>query len=54
MKYEMRIPPQFTLRSKCYCTKTAWFREEIMKRGVSLNKIDKKEQLGDIFTKGLP
>ena len=29
-------------------------QEEIMKRGVSLNKIDTKEQLGDIFIKGLP
>ena len=48
------IPPQFTPRSKYYCTKTVWFREEIMKRGVSLRKIETKEQLGDIFTKGLP
>ena len=48
------IPPQFTPRSKYYCTKTVWFREEIMKRGVSLKKIDTKEQLGGIFTKGLP
>jgi hypothetical protein len=48
------IPPQFTPRSKYYCTKTVWFREEIMKRQVSLKKIDTKEQLGDIFTKGLP
>ena len=48
------IPPKFTPRSKYYCTKTVWFREEIMKRGVSLKKIATKEQLGDIFTKGLP
>ena len=48
------IPPQFTPRSKYYCTKTVWFREEIMKRQVSLKKIDTKEQLGDIFTNGLP
>ena len=48
------IPPQFTPKSKYYYTKTVWFRKEIMKRGVSLNKIDTKEKCGDIFTKGLP
>ena len=44
------LPPQFTPRSKYCCTKTVWFRGEIMKRGVSLNKINTKEQLGDIFS----
>ena len=29
------IPPQFTPRSKYYAIKTAWFREEIQRRGVS-------------------
>ena len=48
------IPPQFTPRSKYYAIKTVWFREEINKRGIKLFKIDTKEQLGDIFTKGLP
>ena len=48
------IPPQFTPRSKYYAIKTVWFREEIQKRGVKLIKIDSMEQLGDIFTKGLP
>ena len=33
------IPPQFTPRSKYYCTKTVWFREEIMKREVLLKKL---------------
>lgn len=47
------LPPQFTPRSKYYCTKTIWFREEIVKRGVTLLKIDTVEQLGDMFTKGL-
>ena len=47
------LPPQFTPRSKYYATKTIWFREEIHKRGIKLLKIDTKEQLGDIFTKGL-
>jgi hypothetical protein len=48
------IPPQFTPRSKYYAIKTVWFREEIHKRGIKLLKIDTVEQLGDIFTKGLP
>ena len=47
------LPPQFTPRSKYYAIKTIWFREEIFKRGIKLNKIDTIEQLGDIFTKGL-
>ena len=46
--------PQFTPRSKYYATKTIWFREEIHKRGIKLVKIETSEQLGDIFTKGLP
>ena len=48
------LPPQFTPRSKHYAIKTIWFREEIVKRGVKLVKIDTVEQLGDMFTKGLP
>ena len=48
------LPPQFTPRSKHYAAKTIWFREEINKRGIKLLKIDTVEQLGDIFTKGLP
>ena len=48
------LPPQFTPRSKYYATKTIWFREEIHKRGINLKKIETSEQLGDIFTKGLP
>jgi len=48
------IPPQFTPRSKYYAVKTVWFREEIQKRCVKLLKIETVEQLGDIFTKGLP
>jgi hypothetical protein len=42
-----------TLRSKHYAIKYHWFREEIGPRGVVLTKIDTKDQLGDIFTKGL-
>ena len=48
------LPPQFTSRSKHYHTKTIWFREEIVKRGIKLLKISTTEQLGDLFTKGLP
>jgi hypothetical protein len=48
------IPPEFTPRSKYYAIKTVWFREEIQKRAIKLLKIDTVEQLGDIFTKGLP
>ena len=47
------IPPEFTPRSKYYAIKTVWFREEIIRRGIKLLKIDTVEQLGDIFTKGL-
>jgi hypothetical protein len=47
------LPPQFTLHSKYYATKTIWFREEINKRGIKLLKIETSEQLGDMFTKGL-
>ena len=47
------LPPQFTPRSKHYHTKTIWFREEIVKRGIRLLKNETSEQLGDMFTKGL-
>ena len=48
------LPPGFTPRSKHYAVKTIWFREQIVRRGIKLCKIDTKEQLGDLFTKGLP
>ena len=48
------LPPGFTPRSKHYAVKTIWFREQIVQRGIKLCKIDTKEQLGDLFTKGLP
>ena len=47
-------PPQFTPRSKHYAIKTNWFREQILKRGIEVLKIDTKFQLGDICTKSLP
>ncbi|KAL7537654.1 hypothetical protein ACHAXR_010266 [Thalassiosira sp. AJA248-18] len=40
-------------RSKFFHLETIWFREEIARRGINLVKVDTKEQLGDIFTKGL-
>ena len=48
------LPPQYTPRSKHYAIKTVWFREAIVKRAIKLKKIATVEQLGDIFTKGLP
>ena len=48
------LPPQFTPRSKHYAVKTIWFREQIVLRGIGLVKVDTVEQLGDLFTKGLP
>ncbi len=48
------LPPQFTPRSKHYTIKTIWFREQIVQRKIKLLKIDTVEQLGDLFTKGLP
>ena len=46
-------PRRMTPRSKHYAIKYHWFREQIGPRGIQLLKIDTKEQLGDIFTKGL-
>ncbi len=48
------LPPQFTPRSKHYAIKTIWFCEKIVLRGIRHFKIDTVEQLGDMFTKGLP
>jgi hypothetical protein len=47
------IPPEFTPRSKFYHLETIWFREQINLRGIKVEAIPTKEQLGDIFTKGL-
>lgn len=46
-------PRRITPRSKHYALKYHWFREHIGPRNIQLVKIDTKEQLGDIFTKGL-
>ena len=46
-------PRRMTPRSKHYALKYHWFCEQIGPRNVQLVKIDTKDQLGDIFTKGL-
>ena len=48
-------PARMTPRSKHYAIKYHWFREYISKPSnrVSVVKVDTKNQLGDIFTKGL-
>ena len=48
------FPPQLTMRSTYYVTKTIWFREDTVKHGIKLLKIDTVKQLGQFFTKGLP
>ena len=48
------LPPQFTPRSKHYAIKTIWFCEQIVLREIKLLKIDAMDQLGGLFTKGLP
>ena len=48
------LPPQFTLRTKYYASKTIWFCEEIFKHKIKLLKIATVEQHVDIFTKGFP
>ena len=47
------FPPQFTPHSKYYVTKTIWFREDIVERGINFMIIDTVEQLGELFMKGL-
>ncbi|KAL3782482.1 hypothetical protein ACHAWO_005229 [Cyclotella atomus] len=48
-------PRRMTPRSKHYAIKYHWFREKVKDKAnrVELVKIDTKNQLGDIFTKGL-
>jgi hypothetical protein len=47
-------PGRMTPRSKHYALKYHWFREHVHAKHVKIVKIDSKNQLGDIFTKGLP
>jgi hypothetical protein len=46
-------PQRMTPRSKHYAIKYHWFREHVHSRRVRLLKIDSRNQLGDLFTKGL-
>ena len=48
-------PRRYTPRSKHYAIKYHWFREHVADKSkkIQLVKIDTKNQLGDIFTKGL-
>ncbi len=48
------LPLYYTPRSKHYHIKTIWFRELIKKVEIKLVKIERVEQLGDLFTKSLP
>ena len=45
--------PRMTPRSKHYATKYHWFREHVKKGLIKVVGIDTKNQLADIFTKGL-
>ena len=49
-------PRRMTPRSKHYAIKYHWFCEKVAdpSQHISLVKIDTKNQLGDLFTKGLP
>jgi hypothetical protein len=49
-------PRRMTPRSKHYAIKYHWFREKVADPSlrITLVKIDTKNQLGDLFTKGLP
>ena len=51
---DINFPPHFTTHRKYYETKTIWFHDEIVKRGIKILKMDIVEQLGELFTKGLP
>ena len=48
-------PKRFTPRSKFYALKWHWFRQRVFdpSNNITLVKVDTKNQLGDIFTKGL-
>jgi hypothetical protein len=46
-------PARMTPRSKHYAIKYHWFREHVHANRVNILKIDSKNQLGDMFTKGL-
>jgi hypothetical protein len=47
-------PGRMTPCSKHYALKYHWFREHVRANNVKIVKIDTTNQLGDLFTKGLP
>eukprot|EP00804_Cyclotella_cryptica_P018714 CCRYP_007209-RC/>CCRYP_007209-RC protein AED:0.30 eAED:0.29 QI:0/0/0/1/0/0/2/0/483 len=47
-------PRRMTPRSKHYAIKYHWFCEHVAARRVQLVKVETHNQLGDLFTKGLP
>ena len=49
-------PRRMTPRSKHYVIKYHWFHEKVadLSQYITLIKIDTKNQLSDLFTKGLP
>ena len=47
-------PRRMAPRSKHYAIKYHWFREHVAARRIQLVKVDTHNQLGDLFTKGLP
>ena len=46
-------PPRMTPRSKHIAVKYHWFRSKLKPNKIEIKKIDTKEQLADILTKGL-
>jgi hypothetical protein len=49
-------PKHYTPRSKHYAIKYHWFREKVAdpSNRIKILKVDTRNQLGDLFTKGLP
>ena len=47
-------PQHMTPHSKHYTIKYHWFWEHVHSRWVQLLKIESRNQLGDLFVKGLP
>ena len=45
--------PKVTPRSKHFGVKYHWFREKVDGKTIQILPIDTKEQIADIFTKGL-
>ena len=45
--------PRLTPTSKFIATKYHWFRQHVYSGEIDINRVDSKNQLADIFTKGL-